>query len=224
MDPMADKCGRIERTTLGITMMVIPAVLVIVLYGIWPVPVGGAANADASYPAVLGLAWTPTLEQRLMLIVLISGALGSYIHAATSFATYVGNGELHRTWLWWYVLRPFVGAALAFVLYAVTRGGLLTGSGNASVLNPFGIAAIAAMAGMFSKQAVDKLREVFDNLFRTAKGQGDDQRGGKLAPLASPPPLLPTGDKAAQAQIDVLAPASASLAPAAEPAATGATQ
>jgi len=33
---------------------------------------------------------------------------------------------------------------------------------------------------MFSKQATDKLQEVFDNLFRTRTGEGDDQRRDKL--------------------------------------------
>ena len=34
---------------------------------------------------------------------------------------------------------------------------------------------------MFSKQATDKLRELFDNLFKTESGQGDDARADKLA-------------------------------------------
>ncbi len=36
-------------------------------------------------------------------------------------------------------------------------------------LSPNGVAAIAGPAGLFSKQATDKLREVFENLFKTEK-------------------------------------------------------
>jgi len=35
---------------------------------------------------------------------------------------------------------------------------------------------------MFSKRATDKLREVFDVLFKTAPGKGDDARRNKLSP------------------------------------------
>jgi hypothetical protein len=68
-----------------------------------------------------------------------------------------------------------IGVALALLFYLVLRGGLIVPSlpnGSAAtdttrLLNPYGIAAISAMAGMFSKQATDKLREIFDTLFRT---------------------------------------------------------
>jgi hypothetical protein len=61
------------------------------------------------------------------------------------------------------------------LFYVVIRGGLIVPSlptgqaGNevTRLLNPYGIAAIAALAGMFSRQATDKLREMFDTLFRT---------------------------------------------------------
>ena len=41
---------------------------------------------------------------------------------------------------------------------------------------------MAALVGMFSKQAVDKLRELFDSLFRTGPGGGDELRADKLKP------------------------------------------
>jgi hypothetical protein len=57
---------------------------------------------------------------------------------------------------------------------------LLSTGADASQVNLFGLVAVAGLAGMFSKQAIDKLREVFDNLFRTATGTGDVERSGKL--------------------------------------------
>jgi len=47
-------------------------------------------------------------------------------------------------------------------------------------LSPYGITALAGLTGMFSKQATDKLREVFDDFFRTQTLQRADA-------LESPP-------------------------------------
>jgi hypothetical protein len=87
----------------------------------------------------------------------------------------VGNRRLGASWLWWYFLRPFIGVALALVLYFVIRGGLLPVGSDAGSVSLFGIAAISSLAGMFSKQATDKLGEVFDTLFRTeaVEARGD---------------------------------------------------
>jgi hypothetical protein len=73
------------------------------------------------------------------------------------------------SWAWWYVLRPFIGMALAEVVYLSLRGGLLSATGNAatSAISPYGVAAVTALTGLFSKQATDKLQETFETLFRT---------------------------------------------------------
>jgi len=65
------------------------------------------------------------------------------------------------------VLRPFIGVAWSLIVYFAVRGGLMGGATGAGALSPYGVAAIAGLAGMFSKQATDKLREVFENLFKT---------------------------------------------------------
>jgi hypothetical protein len=77
-----------------------------------------------------------------------------------------------------------VGISLALILYFVVRAGFLTG--GADDVSPYGIATLAALAGMFSKQATDKLEEVFLTVFRPAPGKGDAKRGDKLtAPTIS---------------------------------------
>jgi CBS domain-containing protein len=119
-------------------------------------------------------------EIRLFLLVILAAGVGSYIHAATSFATYVGNKSFVASWTWWYLLRPFIGVALALVFYFVIRGGLLSVQSDPADFSPYGIAAVAGMVGIFSKQATDKLEEVFTNLFRTEPGKGDDKRRNKL--------------------------------------------
>jgi lipid-A-disaccharide synthase-like uncharacterized protein len=114
-------------------------------------------------------------EQQLILLVALCGALGSFVHMVTSFTDYLGSKLLENSWIPWYLMRPFVGATLALSFYFIIRGGLVTivQNGNEPVatdalpVNPFGVAAISILAGMFSRQAVDKLRELFENLFLT---------------------------------------------------------
>jgi hypothetical protein len=134
-----------------------------------------------------------TLEERLLLLVIVAGALGSYIHSATSYADYRGNQQFYPSWMLWYLLRPLVGICLALVVYFAVRGGLLLLVVNGSEatearnINPFGVAAVSGLTGMFSKQAADKLAEVFTTLF---KSQGDVNRKDSLTP--APPPEIKT--------------------------------
>ncbi len=114
-------------------------------------------------------------ELDLLWLVLLAGALGSFLHVAQSYSDYVGNKTLKSSWAWWYSFRPFIGAGLALVFYAAVRGGVMaiaTGSNaKASELNPFGVVSVAAMVGMFSKAATMKLGEVFDTLFKSDKAK-----------------------------------------------------
>lgn len=111
-----------------------------------------------------------TMDQSLALAVLASGAMGGLVHVATSFSDYVGNRRYHATWQWWYLLRPGIGGALALVFYFLIRGGILSLTGSTTdTPNIYGMTAIAALVGMFSKQATDKLDDVFDTLFNSEK-------------------------------------------------------
>jgi len=145
------------------------------LVATWPVSDTKDVSGYANFSLFGRPSFSTAADQRLFFTVIAAGALRSLIHTITSFADYVGNRTLSKTWIWWLVLRTPIGIALALLFYLVLRGGLivpsLPGSSAATdtthLLNPYGIAAISAMAGMFSKQATDKLREIFDTLFRT---------------------------------------------------------
>lgn len=118
----------------------------------------------------------PDPDIRLLLIVMIGGGIGSLIYGATAFSVKVANRQFGASWLWWYALRVPTGMALALLLYLVIRGGLFAGSvvGDqaANAINPYGIVAMAALTGMFAEQASDKLKEIFEGLFRTADKRG----------------------------------------------------
>lgn len=169
-------------TILGLYHLLMILVLVYCLFKIWP---NYATDESGEVVVVNSISIFGEIiragsEAGLLLLVMVAAALGSYIHASTSFVSYVGNKSLVMSWAWWYILRPFIGVALALVFYFVIRGGLLAGGTGANDISIFGITAISGMVGMFSKQATDKLGEIFNDLFRTKKGEGDDIRKDKL--------------------------------------------
>lgn len=123
-----------------------------------------------------GYKFTLDNEIRILLVVLLSGALGSMIHALKSFIAYTGAGSFKRSWIWWYILRAPLGGALALVFYLAIRGGLLAKGAAGTEVSVFGIGAIASLVGLFTEQATNKLKEVFDTLFSTSKSaEGPDQ-------------------------------------------------
>jgi hypothetical protein len=163
---------------LGIYYLVISILLIYLLVTIWP-------TSDVEYYEgsiqKISIFWglfnfSISKEVLLILIVIIAGGLGSFIHGATSLVSYIGNRKIVKSWAWWYILRPFIGSALALIFYFVIRGGFFSISAGVEAISHFGIAATAGLVGMFSKEAIDKLRELFVTLFRPI-----DQRIDKLS-------------------------------------------
>lgn len=108
-------------------------------------------------------------ERSLFFLVMVAGALGSFVHTTRSFADFAGNQTLRQSWTWWYILHPFTGSALAVVVYLVLRGGFFGSVSAGEGLNPFGFVAVAALVGLFSKQATRKLDDVFTTIFSSNK-------------------------------------------------------
>ena len=84
---------------------------------------------------------------------------------ASSFAAHCAHRDFKVSWLWWYSMRFVVGTGLGLLLYVALRGGLFSGDFTTKQVNPYGIAAVAGLTGMFSKQATDKLAQLFDVAF-----------------------------------------------------------
>jgi hypothetical protein len=70
-------------------------------------------------------------------------------------------------------MLPVVGALGGTVFYLVLRAGLFSPSESADQASPFGFAAVAVLAGLFSEQAMNKLRDVAENVF-TKSAPGAD--------------------------------------------------
>ena len=173
---------------VGTALLVIAGLgLVTSLINVWPVvDVTATSASPAAARATVRLLFAlvtvkATTGTALLLVVMISGGLGSLIQVGTSFGDFVGNRRFYSSWVPWYLMRIVVGMLLALLLYFAFRGGFFSGNSPTSAVNPYGIAALAGLAGLFSKQATDKLREVFETLFRVSATVGDAQRKDDLA-------------------------------------------
>ncbi len=181
-------------SAFGVYLIILNLVLIYLILRIWPgkIPMGDGPDLITIIPGLPQLKLWP--EARYLAMVFLVGALGAYIHLATSFTEFLGNRNFYTSWKWWYGLRPFIGSALALMVYFAARGGLVSANSGAGELSPYGIAALAGLAGMFSKQATDKLREVFENLFKTTNPPTrlDAEPPAHKEPKATPP-SLPAG-------------------------------
>jgi hypothetical protein len=186
---------------LGAALVAVGLILAYLLYEIWPAVVHATAAIPRRQRITLfdgRIVFRPQAESVLILLVTLAGALGAYVHAATSFAKYVGTRRFARSWYWWYLVRLPIGSGLALILYFALLGGLLNGDATSKVVNPYGVAALAALAGLFSKQAVDKLAEVFDTFFRTRPEDGDPD--ALETPVPDLAEVAPASFSSAQAQ------------------------
>lgn len=110
-------------TILGIYHLLMVLVLLYCLFKIWPnyiTDVNGKVVAVNSIN-IFGEVIRTGSEAGLLLLVMVAAALGSYINASTSIVSYVGNKSLMMSWAWWYILRPFIGVALALVFFCYQR-------------------------------------------------------------------------------------------------------
>lgn len=138
-------------------------------------------------------------EQRLLMLVLLGGALGGLLHVLRSFGWYVGNRELVMSWLPRYVLLITTGAGLAFVFYVVVRGGFFSPGTSFENTSPFGFIAFATLVGLFSEQAILKLKEISETLLsKPQKGADPAMQGtttttsggsGTTTTTAAPPTI-----------------------------------
>ncbi|HEY5752339.1 MAG TPA: hypothetical protein VIT21_04260 [Chthoniobacterales bacterium] len=134
-----------------------------------------ASDREPSKVKLLGVTFEVWDEVRLLLIVILCGALGSLVHGIRSFYWYVGNRELIWSWIGKYVIQPLGGASLAVVFYFVVRGGFFSPQAGFEQTSPFGFAALSAIVGLFSEQAVLKLKELAETML-TKPLPGKDAR------------------------------------------------
>ncbi|MFJ3050728.1 hypothetical protein [Pseudomonas nitroreducens] len=193
------RANALQITLMGAGLMLFALLLAIALVNLWPqsypkFPPAGEVG-DPGVQCLIG--WCPGPDARLLVMVMVAGALGSFVHVAKSFGDFVGNDRFMVSWIWWYLLKPCIGMALALVLYLIVRAVFLSvnlASDSASV-NLYAVLAMSGLVGMASKQGTDKFAEVLDRLFRIRHSGGDARRKDQLEnPVAviteAQPPVL----------------------------------
>jgi len=158
---------------LGLLLLALGCVLLYSLTALWPatqaaVSEGMPPSGPAGPVDWFGGTYTPSSETDMLLLVILTGALGSYLHAIVSFADHAGNMTLREHWVWWYLARVLVGASLAVLVYLVIRGLLFESNELSGVGNAAGIAAMSGLAGLCARQATDWLRALVDVALRGA--------------------------------------------------------
>jgi len=155
-----------------------------------------------------------SLSTSLFLIAMLSGALGSLLHSLRSLYWYAGNRKLVWSWAIMYMLLPFSGAVLSTIFYIIIRAGFLPSTGTSPSVpsTPYGFAALGALVGLFSEEAVLKLKQVAETVFsRTPPGKDHVAPPPKVAlisPNSGPPaggtPVTITGaDFTAGAKVNI---------------------
>jgi len=122
-------------------------------------------------------------QRSVLIMVILLGTLGGLIHLASSLTIFVGNRDLKRSWIVYYLLAPVQGAALAPLLYLLLKSAVLapqySDGGGTQNLNLTAIYAFAALTGLFSKQAVEKLADVFATIFGSIEAKDKTRDGAK---------------------------------------------
>lgn len=167
----------VGRNVIIVLAVYLIAIAVILIWGIiqlWPPPAGTDEAVQMSYSATF-LFWDISIsaESHLILIVSLAGAIGTQAHSLRSLFWYVGNRQLKYSWMMRYILMPFVGISLGLVFYFVIRGGFFAAGTSIQDLSPHGFVALAFLVGMFSEQAVERLKKVAEALFAKS-GPGKD--------------------------------------------------
>lgn len=183
--------GTSERTAADVSSIwlavIAPAMALLALLDLyllvqfWPASAGaGEVPPKFQDVAVFGATFAQVPRETLFFaVVILSGALGGFVHSLRSLAWYVGAQRFFRSWVLNYLYLPLVGALTAVILYLIIRAGFLAGT-SAEATSPFGFAALGAMSGLFTEQGVKKLKEVFETLLTKA----DEGPHSKDAPIS----------------------------------------
>jgi hypothetical protein len=123
----------------------------------------GQGRDTGANPAFYTYTCPPVSGKNVVWLMILAGALGAILHGLRSFYWYVGNRQLVWSWIPMYFFLPIIGAATSTVFYLIIRGGLLPGATESN--NVYGLMAIGTLVGLFSQQALEKLKSVSEVIF-----------------------------------------------------------
>lgn len=159
-----------------IKRMLIPAIITV--YLTFALIIAGLMLFDVSTEKFwilnqLGFALRPDAEYisivKLIFYTAIGGAIGAITFGMMNLQKRVTSNTFNPVYLGDYMLRPIGSAALAVVLYALLRGGVLTILGGdptaSSIAAPFSAFGIGFLTGFGNRQIVEKLNDLVNKTF-----------------------------------------------------------
>ena len=131
-------------------------------------------SRDTSANVVIYTYTCPQLTgKNVVWLMMLAGALGAILHGLRSFSWYVGNRQLVWSWIPMYFVMPFISATTSTIFYLIIRGGLMTGAAEND--NVFRLMAIGTLVGLFSPQALEKLKSISEVIFTSTPSGKNSQ-------------------------------------------------
>ncbi|MFY4729847.1 hypothetical protein ACOSYY_12355, partial [Nitrospira sp. BLG_2] len=75
--------------------------------------IGGRSESAGSMPTTCEKLDCPPTQRDVLIMVILMGTLGGLLRLVSSFAKYIGNRQLLRSWIPYYIVMPIEGGALA---------------------------------------------------------------------------------------------------------------
>ena len=199
--PVADEKGKKEPPAAGAFPAPVTVVAGAWLLAIAALSVTGLAILIAA-PDWLEKLLGPTRNTDVedLLVTAMAGAVGGSVSTLLAFLKHASEEKnFELAYLPWYIARPLLGLLLGLITFFLVKGGLLATLPEIAGkdFNNLGLAGLGSLVGMFSKNAVEKLREVFHTLFSTNADARHDVRRELMGRLRAdlPPEMWEEAEK-----------------------------
>ena len=103
-------------------------------------------------------------ETQLVLLVMFAGGVGAILSGLRKSTAHFYKGDLCAEGLPGFYVWPFSGALTALVFYTFIRGGFFSGQSTIAQTSPYSFIVTALIAGMFTHEAVAKLKQVAETV------------------------------------------------------------
>lgn len=146
------------RVGIGCYLVALGAVALAITPWAWSLATSAIGRTPSSRARFLGLAFTPTAEFNMIIIVMLMAVLGSIAVMIIAFANRAGLGTLESGYLWWYLTRPFEAAAVGVLFYMAIIAGFFSQTSAQGRPALVLAAAIGGLAGLSTDKVLEKMR------------------------------------------------------------------
>ncbi|MFG2638970.1 hypothetical protein ACGFX8_35580 [Streptomyces sp. NPDC048362] len=149
---------------MSIFLLCLAVLLLYTIFCLWPTPVPTPIRGNETRKEVVswfGVTFTVRHDQLALLLVLLSGALGGTLKRISRIS-HIRTIPGRVPPIYTYITMPFIGSMLAFITYLIIQAGFMAPSNQSTYIDPFQIAGMAALTGLFAEEASRKLESVFN--------------------------------------------------------------